>query len=170
MASMGMYILLAFSAGQFVAYFNHTNLGKVLAVNGAEFLQNSGFTGIPLILSFLLVTAGLNMFIGSASAKWAIMAPVFVPIMMGMNYSPEFTQALYRVADSSTNVISPLLPYFAIVIAFAQKYDKKAGIGTIVSTMLPYSIAFFITWTIMIIVWMFTGLELGPGAPIYYGK
>lgn len=170
MASMGMYILLAFAAGQFVAYFNHTNLGKVLAVNGAQFLQNTGFTGIPLILTFLIVTGFINLFIGSASAKWAVMAPVFVPIMMGMNYSPEFTQALYRIADSTTNIISPLMPYFAIVIAFAQKYDKKVGIGTLVATMLPYSIAFSVAWVAMIIVWMFTGLELGPGAPIYYGK
>ncbi len=170
MATMGSYIVLAFVAAQFVAYFSESKLGIVLAVNGAEFLQSTGFTGIPLILTFILISGFINLFIGSASAKWAIMAPVFVPMMMTMGYSPEFTQAVYRVADSTTNIISPLMPYFAIVIAFAQKYDKKIGIGTLISTMLPYSIAFTIFWVIMLIVWMFTGLDLGPGSPIYMPK
>ncbi len=168
MASMGSYILLAFAAGQFVAYFNHTNLGRILAIKGADFLNETGFTGIPLILAFLVVTGLINLFIGSASAKWAIMAPVFVPIMMRLGYSPEFTQALYRIADSTTNIISPLMPYFAVVIAFAQKYDKKVGIGTLISTMLPYSVIFSIVWTITIIIWMLLGIDLGPGAPLYY--
>ncbi len=125
-------------------------------------------TGVPLILGFILVTAFINLFIGSASAKWALMAPVFVPMMMQLGISPELAQVTYRIADSTTNIISPLMPYFAIVIAFAQKYDKKVGIGTLISTMLPYSIAFTIIWVIMLIVWMLTGLDLGPGAPIYY--
>lgn len=170
MASMGTYILLAFAAGQFVSYFNHTNLGKVISIKGADFLQNTGFEGIPLIISFLIVTGIINLFIGSASAKWAIMAPIFVPIMMHLGYSPEFTQALYRIADSTTNIISPLMPYFAIVIAFAQKYDRKVGIGTLIATMLPYAIAFSVMWTLMIIIWMATGFDLGPNAPIFYGK
>lgn len=168
MATMGMYIVLAFAAGQFVAYFNHTNLGRILAISGADFLDKIGFTGLPLAIAFMIVTGFINLFIGSASAKWAIMAPVFVPIMMQFGYSPEFTQTLYRIADSTTNIISPLMPYFAIVIAFAQKYDKKVGIGTLISTMLPYSIAFSIVWTIVLIIWMLTGLPIGPGAPIYY--
>lgn len=170
MATMGSYIVLAFFAGQFVAYFSESKLGLVLAVNGAEFLQSTGFTGIPLILTFILVTVIINLFIGSASAKWAIMAPVFVPMMMGVGYSPELTQVVYRIADSTTNIISPLMPYFAIVIAFAQKYDKKVGIGTLISTMLPYSIAFTIAWVLMLIIWMFTGLDIGPGSPIYMPK
>ncbi|WP_342527572.1 AbgT family transporter [Chryseomicrobium sp. FSL W7-1435] len=167
METMGSYIVLAFVAAQFVAYFTTSNLGLVLAVNGAEFLDSTGFTGFPLILAFLLITGFINLFIGSASAKWAIMAPVFVPIMMELGYSPELTQVVYRIADSSTNIISPLMPYFAIVIAFAQKYDKKVGIGTLIATMLPYSIAFFVVWTLMLFIWMALGIDLGPGSGIY---
>ena len=124
-------------------------------------------TGIPLILTFILISGFINLFIGSASAKWAIMAPVFVPIMMQIGYTPEFTQLVYRIADSTTNIISPLMPYFAIVIAFAQKYDKNVGIGTLIATMLPYSIALTIGWVIMLIIWMLTGIDIGPGSPIY---
>lgn len=169
MASMGMFIVLAFTAGQFVAYFNETNMGLVIGVYGAEFLDSVNFSGIGLILLFILIAAFINIFIGSASAKWAMMAPVFVPIMMQLGYAPEFTQMAYRVADSATNIISPLMTYFAVIIAFAQKYDKKMGIGTLVSTMLPYSIFFLIGWTIMLIVWMWLGIPLGPNGPIYYG-
>lgn len=170
MATMGSYIVLAFVAAQFVAYFSESKLGLVLAVNGAEFLEATGFKGIPLILAFILVSGFINLFIGSASAKWAIMAPVFVPIMMNLGYSPELTQLVYRIADSTTNVISPLMPYFAIVIAFAQKYDKKVGIGTLISTMLPYSIAFTVVWVLMLIIWMLTGVDIGPGSPIHYNQ
>ncbi|WP_174732615.1 AbgT family transporter [Mesobacillus harenae] len=170
MATMGSYIVLAFVAAQFVAYFSESRLGIVLAVNGAEFLEATGFKGIPLILTFILVAGVINLFIGSASAKWAIMAPVFVPMMMNIGYTPEFTQLIYRIADSTTNIISPLMPYFAIVIAFAQKYDKKVGIGTLISTMLPYSIAFTILWVIMLIIWMLTGIDIGPGTQIYYNQ
>ncbi|MCT1904324.1 AbgT family transporter [Oceanobacillus sojae] len=169
MASMGMFIVLAFTAGQFVAYFNETNMGLVIGVYGAEFLDSVNFSGIGLILLFILIAAFINIFIGSASAKWAMMAPVFVPIMMQLGYAPEFTQMAYRVADSATNIISPLMTYFAVIIAFAQKYDKKMGIGTLVSTMLPYSIFFLIGWTIMLIVWMWLGIPLGPNGPIHYG-
>nr|WP_144923761.1 AbgT family transporter [Paenibacillus bovis] len=168
MASMGTFIVLAFTAGQFVAFFNESNMGLVLGVYGAEFLGSVNLTGIPLIILFILITAFINLFIGSASAKWAMMAPVFVPIMMRLGYSPELTQMAYRIADSSTNIISPLMTYFAIIIAFAQKYDKKMGIGTLISTMVPYSMFFLITWTIMLIIWMLFGLPLGPGGPLHY--
>lgn len=168
MASMGTFIVLAFTAGQFVAFFNESNMGLVLGVYGAKFLESINLTGIPLILLFIIIAAFINLFIGSASAKWAMMAPVFVPIMMQLGYSPELTQMAYRVADSSTNIITPLMTYFAIIIAFAQRYDKKMGIGTMVSVMLPYSIFFLITWTVMLVVWMLFGVDLGPGAPILY--
>ncbi|WP_405099987.1 AbgT family transporter [Oceanobacillus sp. FSL H7-0719] len=168
MASMGTFIVLAFTAGQFVAFFNETNMGLVLGVYGAELLTSVNLTGIPLILLFILITAFINLFIGSASAKWAMMAPVFVPIMMQLGYSPELTQMAYRIADSSTNIISPLMTYFAIIIAFAQKYDKKMGIGTLISTMVPYSMFFLIGWTIMLIIWMLLGIPLGPGGPLTY--
>ena len=167
MATMGSYIVLAFAAAQFVAYFKESNLGLVLAVNGAELLESTGFKGIPLILAFIVISGFINLFIGSAYAKWAIMAPVFVPIMMQIGYTPEFTQLVYRIADSTTNIISPLMPYFAIVIAFAQKYDKNVGIGTLIATMLPYSIALTIGWVLMLIIWMLTGIDIGPGSSIY---
>lgn len=170
MASMGMFIVLAFTAGQFVAYFAESNMGMVIGVYGAEFLQGANLTGIPLILGFIFITGVINLFIGSASAKWAMMAPVFVPIMMQLGYSPELTQMAYRIADSSTNIISPLMTYFAIIIAFAQKYDKKMGIGTLISVMFPYSIIFLIVWSIMLIVWMMLGLDLGPGSPLHYNN
>jgi aminobenzoyl-glutamate transport protein len=170
MATMGSYIVLAFVAAQFVAYFKESNLGLVLAVNGAELLESTGFKGIPLILAFIVISGFINLFIGSASAKWAIMAPVFVPIMMQIGYTPEFTQLVYRIADSTTNIISPLMPYFAIVIAFAQKYDKKVGIGTLIATMLPYSIALTLAWVLMLIIWMLTGIDIGPGSSIYMPK
>lgn len=168
MSSMGMFIVLSFVIAQFVAFFTTSNLGLVLGVYGAEFLQSISLTGIPLLIIFILIAAFINLFIGSASAKWAIMAPVFVPIMMQLGYSPELTQMAYRVADSSTNIISPLMTYFAMVIAFAQKYDKKMGIGTLISVMFPYSMFFLLFWTITLIVWMLLGIDLGPGAPIYY--
>lgn len=170
MASMGAYIVLAFFAAQFVAYFNWSNLGLITAIKGAEFLQLIGFEGIPLILSFVVVAGFINLFIGSASAKWAIMAPVFVPMLMLMGYSPEMTQLAYRIGDSITNIITPLLPYFPIIIAFAQKYDRKIGIGSLLATMIPYSVAFGIAWAVVMVVWLALGIPLGPDAPIYYGQ
>ena len=168
MASMGMFIVLAFAAGQFVAYFTESNLGLVIGVYGAQLLDSMSLTGVPLLIGFMLVTAVINLFIGSASAKWALMAPIFVPILMQLGYSPELTTMAYRVADSSTNIITPLMTYFAIIIAFAQKYDKNIGIGTLISVMLPYSICFFIFWGIMLIVWTLLGIPLGPDSPVYY--
>jgi len=131
-------------------------------------LQASGLGDIPLMLGVILFTALINLVMGSASAKWAIMAPVFIPMFMLMGYSPELVQNVYRIGDSITNIISPLLPYFPIIIAFAKKYDSKIGLGTLISTMLPYSIAFGIMWTIMLAVWMLFGLPMGPEIPMYY--
>lgn len=164
MSSMGAYIVLAFVAGQFVAYFNWTNMGAITAVKGANLLQGMGLTGTPLLLSFLIVAASMNMFVGSASAKWAFMAPIFVPMLMLMGFSPELTQVTYRVGDSVTNIITPLMPYLPIIIVFAQKYDRKAGLGTIISAMFPYSVAFFFAWMLMLVVWFLIGFPLGPGA------
>jgi aminobenzoyl-glutamate transport protein len=168
MGTLGAYIVLAFAAAHLVAFFNWSNLGVITAISGAQFLQSVGFTGVPLIVSFVIVSAFLNIFIGSASAKWAIMAPVFVPMLMLLGYSPEMTQAAYRIGDSFTNILTPLLPYFPLVIVFAQKYDREAGIGTLISSMLPYSIAFGISGIVMLIIWMVFGIPLGPGAPMEY--
>lgn len=169
MASMGGYLALAFAASQFIAYFGYSNLGTILAVKGAETLKAIGFTGLPLIVAFIFLTGFINLFMGSASAKWAIMAPVFIPMLMQLGYSPELTQVAFRIGDSCTNVISPLMSYFAFIVTFCQKYDKKAGMGTLIATMLPYSIVFLISWTIVFIVWYNLGLPIGPGAPLFYG-
>lgn len=168
MGSMGMFVVLAFTAGQFVAYFAESNLGLLIGVYGAEFLQSVSLSGIPTILLFIVIAGFINLFIGSASAKWAMMAPVFVPIMMGLGYSPELTQMAYRIADSTTNIISPLMPYFAMIIVIAQKYDKKMGIGTLISTMFPYTVFFMIAWMLMLVVWVMLGIDLGPGSPVHY--
>lgn len=170
MAMMGGYVVLSFVAAQFVALFSWSNLGVILAVGGATTLKTIGLTGVPLIISFIFVTGFINLFIGSASAKWAIMAPIFVPMFMLTGYSPELTQAAYRVGDSVTNIITPLLSYFPIIVAFAQKYDRKAGLGTLISSMLPYSIAFGIAWTIVLIIWFLFGIPLGPESSLYYTK
>lgn len=168
MATMGSYIVLAFVAAQFVAYFNWSNLGLMFALSGAQFLKAIGLGEVPLLVGILFLSSMINLFIGSASAKWALMAPVIVPMMMGLGYSPELAQATYRVGDSVTNVITPLLPYFPLIVAFAQKYDPKLRMGTLISSMLPYSIAFAIGWTILLLGWYFAGLPLGPEAPMQY--
>ncbi|HSJ25067.1 MAG TPA: AbgT family transporter [Longimicrobiales bacterium] len=165
---LGSYIVLAFFAAQFIAYFNWSNLGIILAIKGADGLQAVGFTGMPLLLSFVVVSAFINLFIGSASAKWAVMAPVFVPMLMLMGYSPEATQVAYRVGDSTTNIITPLMQYFPVIIAFAQKYDRESGLGTLISAMLPYTIVFMIGWLIMLGIWIGFEIPLGPGAPLQY--
>lgn len=168
MSSMGAYIVLAFVAAHLVAFFSWSNLGLILSVAGADGLRAIGFTGIPLIVAFVIVAALMNLLIGSASAKWAIMAPIFVPMLMQVNYSPELVQAAYRIGDSVTNILTPLLPYFPLVIIFARKYDRKVGIGTILSAMLPYSVAFFVVGTLTLVAWMLLGIPLGPGAPMHY--
>jgi aminobenzoyl-glutamate transport protein len=171
MADMGAYIVLAFAAAHFIAMFEWSNLGSIIAISGADLLQNIGFTGIPLLIAFIFVSGLINLFVGSASAKWAIMAPVFVPMLMlagEPGYSPETVQAAYRIGDAFTNILTPLLPYFPLVIIFAQRYDEDVGIGSIIALMLPYSIAFGIVSTLVFLVWVLLGLPLGPGAELYY--
>jgi aminobenzoyl-glutamate transport protein len=168
LATMGSYVVLAFFAAQFVAYFGWSNLGTIAAVEGAELLRSLGIAGIPLLVGFMVVTAALDLLIGSASAKWAIMAPVFVPMLMLLGYAPETTQAAYRIGDSVANVIAPLLPYFPIIVAFARRWEPDVGLGTLLAAMLPYSVAFFVAWTVVLIVWVTLDIPLGPGAPIAY--
>jgi aminobenzoyl-glutamate transport protein len=167
METLGSYIVLVFFAAQFVAFFNWTNLGMIVAVEGANLLKSSGLGPIPLLISFIIISAFINLFIGSASAKWAVMAPVFVPMFMLLSYSPEVIQVAYRVGDSVTNIVSPMMSYFALIIAFVGKYDKEAGIGTLIATMLPYTFTFFIIWTIIFIIWFALGIPVGPGAPMF---
>ncbi|GAB5537627.1 MAG: AbgT family transporter [Rubricoccaceae bacterium] len=168
MSDLGLYIVLAFVAAHFIALFNWSNLGTIVAISGAKGLEAIGFTGIPLLVAFVLVSASVNLLVGSASAKWAILAPIFVPMLMLLGFSPELTQGAYRMGDAFTNIITPLMPYFPLVIVFGQKYKKDLGIGTLIGAMLPYSIAFGIASTIVLIAWVLLGLPLGPGAPLEY--
>jgi len=167
MKTLASYIVLVFFAAQFVEYFNWSNLGIILAINGAGFIQSLNLGLIPLVVMFVIFASMINLVMGSASAKWALLAPIFVPMFMFLGYTPELTQVAYRIGDSVTNIISPMMSFFALIIVYFQKYDKKAGIGTIVATMLPYSFVFFIGWVILLIVWLLAGLPLGPGAGIH---
>ena len=164
MEAMGGYIALSFAAAQFISYFNYTKLGTILALKGADVLGHIGAGGPVLMVLFILLAAVINLFMGSASAKWTILAPVFVPMFMLLGYSPELVQVAYRIGDSCTNLITPLMAYFAMVVVFAKKYDENSGIGTLVSTMLPYCICFLIGWSLLLILWMAAGLPLGPEA------
>ena len=168
MKTLATYFVLVFFAAQFVAYFKWSNLGIILAVNGANLLMSAEIGLIPLMILFILFAALINMLMGSASAKWAILAPIFIPMFMIMGYSPELSQVVYRIGDSVTNVISPMMSFFALIIAFIQKYDPKAGIGTIIATMVPYSVAFLVLWVLLLVVWLTLGIPLGPDAGIHY--
>jgi len=140
----------------------------MLAIGGADALQQAGLSGFGLIIAFILFAALVNLFIGSASAKWGMMAVVFVPMLMQMGFSPELTQAAYRIGDSVTNTITPLLPYFPMVIVFGRKYDKDLGIGTFMASMMPYSVAFLLGWIVLLLIWWAAGWPLGPEAPLIY--
>ncbi len=166
-SSMGSYLVLVFFAGQFINYFTYSNLGTIIAVNGANLLQTAQLPSFLLVLLFILIVAFINLFMGSASAKWAILAPVFVPIMMNLGISPEFTQLAYRIGDSSTNIISPLMSYFPMIIIYMKSYNKDASIGTLVSMMLPYSLAFLLSWSVLLIIWMQFNLPIGIDAHIF---
>jgi aminobenzoyl-glutamate transport protein len=164
------FLVLVFFAAQFVAWFKWSNLGLILAIKGAGILHTADIGLIPLVILFVVFSGFINLFMGSASAKWAILGPVFIPMFMLLGYSPELSQAVFRIGDSVTNVISPMMSFFALIIVYYQKYDSKSGIGTIIGTMLPYSLVFFVLWTFLLIVWILTGLPLGPDAGLYYSK
>ncbi len=164
MASMGGFIVIVFFAAQMMAYFNWSNLGSIMAIKGAEMLQ--GQHGAVLIVGMILIVSFLNLFIGSASAKWAILAPIFVPMFMLLGYHPGFTQMIYRIGDSITNPITPMLAYMPLMLSVAKKYDEKAGLGTLIAGLLPYSLFIGLAWTLLIVVWFALGIPVGPDTPI----
>ncbi|HMP79663.1 MAG TPA: AbgT family transporter [Pirellulaceae bacterium] len=171
MRSMGLYIVLVFFAAQFVSYFNWSKFGEIIAVAGSNLIAAMGMKNDLIFIPFIILCAFINLLMGSASAKWAVTAPIFVPILMRSGYSPELTQCAYRIGDSATNVITPMMSYFGIIYSFACRYDKRLGIGTLISMMMPFSIIFIIAWTIMFYLWVFVlGLPIGPGAPIRTDK
>ncbi len=168
MADMGYYLVLAFIAAHFVAMFVWSNLGLILAIDGAEFLRWTNLPG-PLLLAGLLVLSGfINLFVGSASAKWALLAPILVPMLMLLNISPETATAAYRIGDSATNIITPLMVYFPLILIFCQRWDKDFGIGSLMAVMIPYSIWLMITGVIIIVAWVSFDFPLGPGAIVNY--
>ncbi len=162
----GLIFLLLIIA-QFIAFFNYTNIATVLAVVLADALEAAGLGPIPLIIGFVLVTALLDIIIPGVIPKWAIFAPIFIPLFLRLDIAPQLVLAAYRVGDSPFNVITPLMAYFAVIVVFAQRYDKSAGVGTIVSLMIPYSIVILLAWTVFLVVWFVIGIPLGPGAPVH---
>lgn len=164
---MGNYIFMCFFISIFTNFFSESNLGTILAVKGASGLKSIGLSGIPLLIGLLIFSGIINIFMGSASAKWAIFAPVFVPMMMMMGFDPAVTQLVYRMGDSLTDPISPLFTYMPAMLGFVRKYDKKAGLGTLIANMTPFTITYAIVWIIQLIIWTVLNLPLGPGGFIY---
>lgn len=168
MATMGHYIVIAFFAAQFIEWFKRSRLDFILATEGAVLLQSIHLTGAPLMLAFVVAVAIFNVLVSSASAKWTMLAPIFVPMFMLLGKSPETTQALYRVGDSCTNIITPLNVYFPILLATCHRYQPAAGMGTLIAAMVPYSFAFLAMWAVLLLVWVALGAPLGPDAPLLY--
>jgi aminobenzoyl-glutamate transport protein len=168
MSTMGYYLVLVFFAAQFTYAFRESNIGALLAVKGANLIQALGVGPEVTILCIIVLTTLVNLLIGSASAKWALLAPIFVPMLMYLGLSPELTQAAYRVGDSCTNILTPLNPYFALVVMYCQRYVKGTGIGTLVSLMLPFSLLYLATWTLLLLGFWFLGIPLGLDAPYSY--
>ena len=168
MSGMGPYIVLAFFAAQFIAWFRYSGLGEMFAIAGGAVLQDAALPKPLLMLGFVGVVMCGNLFIGSMSAKYAFFAPVFVPLFMAVGISPELTQAAYRVGDSITNVITPLNPYLVILLVFMRQWVPNGGIGTLVALMIPYALAFWAAWCALLVGWMLLALPLGPAGPLEY--
>ncbi|GLX87221.1 aminobenzoyl-glutamate transporter [Thalassotalea loyana] len=169
MSGMGYYLVIMFFIAQFIYAFAQSNLGVLLAVEGAELLKALELPAGVTITGIILLTGLINLFVGSASAKWALLAPIFIPMLMQLGISPDLAQAAYRIGDSSTNIITPLMPYFPLVVVFCQRYVKSTGIGTLTAMMLPFSVCFLITWTLFLMAYWALGLPLGLGASYTYG-
>lgn len=167
-SDLGPYIVLAFFAAQFIEIFRYSGLGVMMAITGGQWLAGLHVASPVLLCSFIILVLSANLFIGSASAKYAFMAPVFVPMLMLVGFSPELTQAAYRVGDSVSNVITPLNPYMVIILAQVQKYVKDSGMGTVVTVMLPYTVIFTILWTGLLVLWLLLGIPLGPGGVLHF--
>lgn len=161
MEHMAYYIVIAFFAALFIDAFGRSNLGTLISVEGGTLLASLNLPGAITLIGIIFLVGGVNLLVGSASAKWALLAPIFVPMLMQIGFSPDLTQAAYRVGDSSTNIITPLMPYFPLVVVYCQRYVKNTGIGTLVSMMLPYSVAFLVAWSLFLVLYWNLGLPLG---------
>ena len=165
MSKMGSYMVMAFFCAMFIKAFSDSNIGTLFALMGADGLKALELPGQATIIGMIVLTAVVNLLIGSASAKWALLSPIMVPMLMAVGISPELTQAAFRIGDSCTNIITPLMVFFPLIVIYCQRYVKGAGVGTLVSMMMPYSIAFFVAWSILLLVWWGVGLPLGIAAP-----
>ena len=168
MEGMAYYIVMAFFCALFIDAFGRSNIGALMALKGAAVLKTMALPGQITIIGIIFLTAFVNLFVGSASAKWALIAPIFVPMLMQVGISAELTQAAYRVGDSSSNIVTPLMPYFPLVVVYCQRYVKSTGIGTLTSMMIPYSITFLIVWTAFLVLYWLLGLPLGLQAGYTY--
>lgn len=168
MSELSYYLVLAFAAAHFVAMFNWSNLGLIFAIKGAALLQGSSLPDSVLLTLIILFGASINLFIGSASAKWALLAPVLVPMLMLLGLSPEMSTATYRVGDGATNIITPLMPYFPLILVFCQRWQKDFGLGSLAATMLPYSLLLLFSGIVMTVIWVIFGIPLGPGATVEF--
>lgn len=169
MVQLTPFIVLIFAAAQFIAYFEWTRMASWLAVTGAGLLESINLTGVSAILLFVVFTAVLNLLIVSGSAQWALEAPIFVPLFMVLGFHPAYVQAAFRIADSSTNIITPMNPYILVILGFMQDYDEDAGLGTLISMMVPYSMAFLGTFVVIFLVFTFAGIPIGPGVSMSLG-
>ncbi|XUO89323.1 AbgT family transporter [Halomonas sp. KM072] len=156
-------LVLFFAISQFIAYFGWSALGQYIAIEGSNILQNTGFTGLPLVGAFIVMSATLNLFMTSGSAQWALMAPVFVPMLMMIDFDPAFVLAMFRIGDSSTNIISPMSPYFSVALVYMQRYKPDMGLGTLIATMLPLAMGFMLAWSAFLMFWLMMGWPIGPG-------
>ena len=161
-ASLSGLVFLLFVISQFLAYFNYSNMATIVAVNLGDALEHANLGTIPLMLGFITVTGVVGMLIVGAIPKWALLAPIFVPLFMRLGVAPEAVLAAYRVADSPPNIVTPLMPYFALIVVFAQRYDKSAGVGTIVAMMLPYAVVVSLVWILLFLAWELLGVPFGP--------
>jgi len=165
---MGYYLVLSFCCAVFIAAFSQSNIGILVALEGAEALKASGLPLGAMLVGITFLTAAVNLLVGSASAKWGLLAPIFVPMLMQLGVSPDLTQAAYRIGDSSSNIITPLMPYFPLVVVFCQRYVKNTGIGTVIAMMLPYTLTFLVVWSAFLLGYWALGIPLGIGSSYTY--
>lgn len=168
MSGMGYYVVMAFFCAQFVYAFGQSNIGALISIKGANWLAAMALPMGFTLTGIVFLSGFINLLVGSASAKWALIGAIMVPMLMQLGISPDLTQAAYRVGDSSTNIITPLMPYFPLVVVFCQKYVRSTGIGTLVAIMLPYSVALIVLWTLFLLGFWWLGIPLGIGSSFVF--
>jgi len=168
-AGLASLLFLFLLIAQFIAYFNYSNMAQVAAVKLGDWLEEANVGAVWLLIAFVIVTLLVDFIMPAAIAKWAILAPIFIPLFMRLDIAPQTVLAAYRVGDSPANVITPLMAYFPLIVIFTQRYKKDAGIGTVVAMMLPYVLVLTVVWTLFFVAWYLLGIPLGPGSPVHTG-